>query len=154
MVNKLACLLSISVVVCLLASCGGQPAQTPANEMEPTISQATPPTEEPSAPTLEAVMPTPEPVTPTPEAASLDKWSLWANGTQLRGANTWQRIVVPEVDGPDFLGSGYIGPPYTQADFDALSALGVNYVNLSHPACSPNVRPMGWMRKCRPILIP
>lgn len=133
MSKQLAYLLSISVVVFLLASCGGQAAQTPANGMEPTISQAAPPTEEPPAPTLEPATAAPEPVTPTPEAAPLDKWSLWANGTQLRGANIWQRIVVPEVDGPDFLGSGYIGPPYTQADFDALAALGANYVNLSHP---------------------
>ncbi len=61
------------------------------------------------------------------------KWSLWVNGTQLRGANIWQRIVVPELDGTEFLGNGYVGPPYTQADFDHLAALGANYVNLSHP---------------------
>jgi len=67
------------------------------------------------------------------ETAAGDKWSLWTNGTQLRGANTWQRIVVPELDGPEFLGDGYIGPSYTQADVDALAALGANYVNLSHP---------------------
>jgi hypothetical protein len=67
------------------------------------------------------------------ETAAADKWSLWANGTQLRGANIWQRIVVLELDGPEFLGDGYIGPPYTQADFDNLAALGANYVNLSHP---------------------
>jgi hypothetical protein len=59
--------------------------------------------------------------------------SLWTDGTQLRGANTWQRIVVPDLDGPEFLGSGYVGPPYTQADFDELAALGANYVNLSTP---------------------
>jgi heme-degrading monooxygenase HmoA len=65
--------------------------------------------------------------------ALFDKYALWTNGTQLRGANTWQRIVVPEYDGNEFLGDGYIGPPYTQDDFDRLSALGANYVNLSHP---------------------
>jgi sugar phosphate isomerase/epimerase len=67
--------------------------------------------------------------------AAADKWSLWTagHGTQLRGANIWQRIVVPELDGSEFLGSGYIGPPYKQADFDNLAALGANYVNLSHP---------------------
>lgn len=70
---------------------------------------------------------------PTTENNPFDKWSLWTNGTQLRGANTWQRIVVPKYDGPNFLGDGYIGPPYTQNDFDALAALGANYVNLSHP---------------------
>ena len=58
---------------------------------------------------------------------------MWTHGTQLRGANTWQRIVVPEYDGDQFLGDGYIGPSYTQKDFDRLAALGANYVNLSHP---------------------
>ena len=66
-------------------------------------------------------------------AASPVKWDLWTNGTQLRGANTWQRIVVPRYDGDIFLGNEYIGPPYTQADFDQLAAWGANYVNLSHP---------------------
>jgi len=71
---------------------------------------------------------------PAPSSSpSAQKISLWIGGTHLRGANTWQRIVVPELDGPEFLGSGYIGPPYTQADFDALAALGANYVNLSTP---------------------
>ncbi len=65
--------------------------------------------------------------------AQADKWSLWTNGTQLRGANLWQRIVVPELDGPEFLGDAYVGPPVTQADFDALAALGANVVDLSHP---------------------
>jgi hypothetical protein len=41
--------------------------------------------------------------------------------------------VVPEYDGDQFLGNGYIGPPYSQDDFDRLAALGANYVNLSHP---------------------
>ncbi len=66
-------------------------------------------------------------------APALDKWSLWANGTQLRGANIWQRIVVPELDGLEFLGDGYVGPPITQDDLDALAALGANVVDLSHP---------------------
>jgi hypothetical protein len=62
-----------------------------------------------------------------------DKWDLWTNGTQLRGANIWQRIVVPELDGSEFLGANYVGPPYTQEDFDLLAALGANYVNISGP---------------------
>ena len=61
------------------------------------------------------------------------KWILWAGGTQLRGANIYQRRVYPELDGPIFMGSGTVGPPYTQEDFDRLSALGANYVNISHP---------------------
>ena len=67
------------------------------------------------------------------EITAYDKYALWTNGTKLRGANTWQRIVEPEYDGYEFLGDGYIGPQYTQEDFDRLAALGANYVNLSHP---------------------
>jgi hypothetical protein len=58
---------------------------------------------------------------------------LWVGGTQLRGANIYQRRVYPEMDGPDFLGPGPVGPPYTQEDFNRLAALGANYVNISHP---------------------
>jgi hypothetical protein len=64
---------------------------------------------------------------------AVDKWALWTGGTQLRGANIWQRRVYPELDGTEFLGSGPVGPPYIQADFDNLAALGANYVNISHP---------------------
>ena len=63
---------------------------------------------------------------------SENKWKLWSKGTKLRGANIWQRKVVPDLD-YDFLGEGYIGPPYTQEDFNKLSKLGANYVNLSVP---------------------
>ena len=91
----------------------------------------------------ETLIPEPAPVVDTSPATQaplsmdaplvVDKWSLWTSGTQLRGANTWQRIVVPRYDGDEFLGDEYLGPPYTQADFDALAKLGANYVNLSHP---------------------
>ncbi len=63
----------------------------------------------------------------------LDKWDLWNKTTQLRGANIWQRIVIPDLDGEEFLGPDYIGPPYTQEDFNQLAALGANYVNISGP---------------------
>ncbi len=62
-----------------------------------------------------------------------EKWDLWACGTRLRGANLYQRRVYPELDGPEFMGPGPVGPPVVQADFDRLAALGANYVNLSHP---------------------
>jgi hypothetical protein len=79
---------------------------------------------------------TPPPPAPSPTPGhstnDLDKFSLWTNGAQLRGANIWQRIRVPDLDG-DLLGDGYIGPPYAQSDFDRLAALGANYVNLSIP---------------------
>lgn len=73
------------------------------------------------------------PVNPVGVSQPGDKFALWSNETQLRGANIWQRVVVPDLDGPDFLGSGHVGPPYTQEDFDRLAALGANYVNLSGP---------------------
>jgi len=66
-------------------------------------------------------------------AAPVDKWALWTQGTQLRGANIWQAVVIPELDGPDFKGPGPVGPPYVQEDFRQLAALGANYVNISHP---------------------
>jgi len=61
------------------------------------------------------------------------KWDLWSSGkTQLRGANIWQALVVPSVDG-DSKGNGRVGPPFTQTDFDQLSLAGANYVVLSIP---------------------
>ena len=66
--------------------------------------------------------------------ARCDKLALWTDGTQLRGANIYQRIVYPEVwDDPEAWGSGPLGPVFTQRDFDALSAAGANLVVLSHP---------------------
>jgi hypothetical protein len=62
-----------------------------------------------------------------------DKFSLWENGTQLRGANIFQRRVYIELDGPDYMGPGPFGPPFTQSDFNNLSKSGANLVVLSHP---------------------
>lgn len=103
-------------LICLMLACNlvSNPTQAPA---------------EPAATRPLAVTPARSPLAP----AGFDKWTLWTSGTQLRGANIWQRVVVPDLDGPEFLGSGHVGPPYTQADFDRLAALGANYVNLSHP---------------------
>ncbi|MDD2921181.1 MAG: cellulase family glycosylhydrolase [Anaerolineales bacterium] len=111
----LASLLEVFLLSCTLLSTGSKPA-----------TDTPPASQPPDAPA------TPLPLTETP-ASTLDKWSLWNNGTQLRGANIWQRIVVPDLDGNEFLGDGYIGPPYTQEDFNELAAFGANYVNLSHP---------------------
>jgi len=80
----------------------------------------------------EIPLPVNTPVSPESSPASpADKWSLWTGGTQLRGANIYQRRVFLEVDGSEFMGPGPFGPPYTQADFDNLAALGANYVNIS-----------------------
>jgi len=70
------------------------------------------------------------PLSPS-RASPGDKWSLWTGGTQLRGANVYQRRVFPEMDGTEFYGPGPFGPPYTQDDFDRLASLGANYVNIS-----------------------
>jgi len=66
-------------------------------------------------------------------ASALDPWTLWSQGTTLRGANIYQRLVYPELDGAEFMGSGTVGPPFVQEDFDSLAALGANLVNVSHP---------------------
>ena len=43
------------------------------------------------------------------------KWDLWAGGeTILRGADIWQALVIPELDGPDLKGSGHVGSPYVR----------------------------------------
>jgi hypothetical protein len=65
-------------------------------------------------------------------AASLNKWSLWQNGPHLRGANIHQRRSYPDVDG-DLANVAPIIPPYAQADFNKMAAMGANYVNISHP---------------------
>ncbi len=62
----------------------------------------------------------------------LDKWRLWTHGVQLRGAGIWQRIRVPSLD-QNYLGNDYIGPPYSQQDFNQLARRGANYVVLSIP---------------------
>ncbi|HFC10547.1 MAG TPA: hypothetical protein ENJ54_11970 [Chloroflexi bacterium] len=80
--------------------------------------------------------PSPVPVRPlaTPTLSPGDaKWAFWTSGTRLRGADIYQRRVFPDLDGTTFLGPGPLGPPYTQADFDALAAGGANWVNLSVP---------------------
>ncbi len=86
----------------------------------------------PAPAAAETVAPSPAP-SPSSPAADNPKWALWTQGVQLRGANIYQRRVFPELDGETFLGPGPFGPPYTQADFDALAAAGANYVNLSVP---------------------
>lgn len=73
---------------------------------------------------------------------TVDKWSLWSDGIRLRGANIYQRRRYP-FDGPDFLGSGPVGPPYTQNDFGRLAAMGANAVVLSHPGLFTEDPPYG-----------
>jgi len=80
--------------------------------------------------------PVQEPTSTPPRQAAgptSGKWDLWVDGPHLRGANIYQRRVYPELDGPEFMGPGPVGPPYTQEDFDRLAEMGANYVNISHP---------------------
>ena len=94
-------------------------------DMEPQ-----PPLTAPATVTITSPAP---PTSPAMDAPVLDKFSLWTQGTQLRGANIYQRRVFPELDGKEFMGSSALGPPYTQEDFDALAASGANYLNISAP---------------------
>jgi hypothetical protein len=57
-----------------------------------------------------------------------EKFDLW-RGPYLRGANIWQKRVMPD----DAMGPGPAGPPYSQQDFDELASWGANYANISHP---------------------
>jgi cysteinyl-tRNA synthetase len=86
----------------------------------------------PTESSFQAPSPIPAATQP-PNSPGFDKWSLWIDGPHLRGANIYQRRVYPELDGADFMGSGPVGPPFTQTDFDSLAALGANVVNISHP---------------------
>lgn len=131
---------SVIVVVALIAACVDQaPEETISPETAP---ETTPPTEPPET---ESRTETPPPeTTPPPESPQLaDKMELWdmKTGPHLRGANLWQRRVWPELDGPDFMGPGPVGPPFTQEDFDRLAALGCNYVNISHPGLFTETSP-------------
>ena len=49
--------------------------------------------------------------------------------------------MIPELDGLEFKGAGTVGPPFTQEDFDALSAIGANYVSISGPGLFAEMPP-------------
>ena len=116
---KVVCL-RIAMLGMLLFSCGLLP------EGDESASTESPEWTEPPQVASE-----PAPTLELGPGSALDKWSLWSNGAQLRGANIYQRRVFAEVDGTEFMGPGPFGPPYTQEDFDNLAALGANYVNIS-----------------------
>jgi hypothetical protein len=65
----------------------------------------------------------------------INKLDLWDNSTgpHLRGAVIAQRRVYADIDGPEFLGSGAVGTPVSDAALQALSQSGANLVVLSHP---------------------
>jgi hypothetical protein len=74
-----------------------------------------------------------------PAGAKID---LWRGGARLRGANIWQAHVDHSVY-EGVYGSSPVGPPFTQEDFNRLSALGANYVNISHPGLFSEDPPYG-----------
>ena len=88
-------------------------------------------------------LPMPKPMADLPlDLPISNKWDLWTTDeTLLRGANIWQSVVVPDLDGPTFKGSGRVGPPYSQDDFNALAELGANYVTISGPGLFTEERP-------------
>lgn len=137
------------ILILLPAACTPSPPKTPRPLPTPTIAvpqkaeseaKKEPPateavepeiTEEPAPANTPTPLPTAKPA--APRLAAADKMDLWVNGPHLRGANIWQALVIPELDGLEFKGDGAVGPPFTQADFDALAAAGANYVSLSTP---------------------
>ncbi len=69
-------------------------------------------------------------VEPAPPGDEKDpKWSLWTHGTQLRGANIWQKVI----DDPNEIGDGIFEPCYRKEDFIKLRNWGANFVNFSVP---------------------
>jgi hypothetical protein len=131
---------AVILTVALLAACIGQqsPEETVSPEPEPPESPTGLPETEPpetEAPTETPPPPDKSPPPDKPPPALSDKMELWntRTGPHLRGANLWQRRVYLELDGPEFMGPGPVGPPFTQEDFDRLAALNCNYVNISHP---------------------
>lgn len=75
--------------------------------------------------------------------SATSKWALWSGGTCLRGVNVWQTINNNSISTfyNGTLGTGPIGPPYTQADFNAIAAMGANVVNISGPGIYSETAP-------------
>jgi hypothetical protein len=104
----------------------------------PPEKAATKPTE-PSAPLTESI-----PESAAEERIEMTKWDLWSSGeVMLRGINIHQRLIYEGWDDPELYGEGSVGPVFTQEDFDRLSELGANYVNISHPGLFTVDEPFG-----------
>ncbi|MBU7027983.1 MAG: cellulase family glycosylhydrolase [Theionarchaea archaeon] len=137
--NYMRSVVLILILTVLVTACIGQPPETSPPETTPPTTP--PETEQPETSPPETEPPTETPPPTGPEQA--DKMDLWdmSTGPHLRGANIWQRRVYLELDGPEFMGPGPVGPPSTQEDFDRLAALGCNYVNISHPGLTTEKPP-------------
>jgi hypothetical protein len=120
----------LALLVVLSVACGAAMTEPSAESLAATRPATA------AEPATEVPRPRPSAVSHAPAttgAGEFDKWTLWTGSTRLRGANIYQRRVYPELDGPEFMGPGPVGPPYTQQDFDWLASMGANYVNISHP---------------------
>ena len=125
-VRKLLLVCSTLILLLFSACSTGSPPSNVANLKETIV--------EPSTGTQELQTDDREPVMQEGNLdGRFDAWTLWVDGPHLRGANIYQRRVYLELDGPEFMGDGSVGPPYRQQDFDTLALLGANYVNISHP---------------------
>jgi hypothetical protein len=123
----------VVILTILVTACIQQPPEE--DIKPPTTPETSPPTTTPETTPPETAPPETEAPTEPPPLKPADKMDLWdmKTGPHLRGANIWQRRVYPELDGPTFMGTDYVGPPSSQEDFNKLAALGCNYVNISHP---------------------
>jgi hypothetical protein len=99
----------------------------------PAVSEVEEPASVPEATSPQLESSHPETDEASPEPTAFDKWSLWVDGPHLRGANIWQAVVIPELDGLEFKGPGPVGPPFSQEDFNRLATMGANYVSISGP---------------------
>jgi hypothetical protein len=137
-------LLGLMAVFLLMVACDGddwseedwEDTETAAEQAEtiPTNEPEAASDEEEAQPGEEEDVETEAEAVPAGDRVQMTKWDLWTGDTpSLRGANIWQRVVDFDLDGPEFMGPGPVGPPFTQEDFDKMAALGANYVNISHP---------------------
>ncbi len=87
---------------------------------------------------------------------------LWrrSTGPHLRGAVFVQRRVYRELDGPEFLGPGPVGPPVTDQALDSLADAGANLASWSGPGLFYEAAPFrldtaiedhiaDWLDRCR-----
>jgi len=127
-------LVLLAVLACNPSS--NEPA-TSISEAPPNVSKATPTvtpkTNQLEAPPTQSVSTQSQTKDESSQFVAGNKWSLWVDGPHLRGANIWQAVVVPKLDGSEFKGPGPVGPPFAQEDFYRLAELGANYVSISGP---------------------
>lgn len=121
----------VVLALAVLVSGGCQPTGAAAARTA-TAPAATVPATAPAATAPATAESTAEPA--ADGRTGMTKWDLWSSGeTTLRGMNIHQRLIYEGWDDPAYYGDGPVGPVFTQEDFDRLSELGANYVDISHP---------------------